>query len=99
MAALEELRAAELAFLNTGDEHHLDRAEALVGGELRDAPFAPATRLWLSLQRYDRGEDDRRLDAAVAACAVDSANADPWLAAAARHPAAQVDTRRRCGRP
>ena len=83
MAALEELRAAELAFLNTGDEHHLDRAEALVGGELRDAPFAPATRLWLSLQRYDRGEDDRRLDAAVAACAVDSANADPWLAAAA----------------
>lgn len=83
VTAVEELRAAELAFLNTGDERHLDRAEALADGELRDAPFAPATRLWPALQRYDRGGDDRCLDAAAAACADGSADADSSLAAAA----------------
>ncbi len=61
----EDLRTAERAFLDTGDERHLDRAEDLVQGCLREAPFAHGTRLWLSLLRYDRAGDDRHLDIAV----------------------------------
>ena len=68
MAAVDDLRSAERAFLDTGDERHLDQAERLVQGILREAAFAPATRLWLSLLRYDRAGDDRHLDLAVNAC-------------------------------
>jgi len=66
------LRTAERAFLDTGDERHLDRAEDLVQGCLREAPFAHGTRLWLSLLRYDRAGDDRHLDIAVRACCAGS---------------------------
>lgn len=76
VAAVDDLRSAERAFLATGDERHLDQAEALLGGELGRASFAPATRLWLTLLRYDRAGDDRHLDAAVDACRV----GDPALA-------------------
>lgn len=70
MGAVDDLRSAERAFLDTSDERHLDRAAALVAGDLREAPFEPATRLWLSLLRYDCAGDDRHLDAAVDACRV-----------------------------
>jgi len=70
MGALDDLRSAERAFLDTGHERHLDRAAALVEGDFREAPYAHATRLWLSLLRYDRPGDDRHLDAAVDACRV-----------------------------
>jgi tetratricopeptide (TPR) repeat protein len=82
VTVVDELRAAELAFLDTGDEQHLGRAEALVDGALRRAPFADATRLWLSLQRYDLGGGDRWLDA-TACATTDDADHDPSLAAAA----------------
>jgi tetratricopeptide (TPR) repeat protein len=68
VAPVADLRSAELAFLATGDEHHLDRAEALLSGDLRQASFTPATRLWLALLRYDRTGDDRHLNAAADAC-------------------------------
>ena len=68
MAAVDDLRSAERAFLDTGDERHLDCAEHQVQGSLREAPFATATLLWLSLLRYDRAGDDRHLDIAVDAC-------------------------------
>lgn len=79
MAAIDDLRAAERAFLLTGDERYLDQAEVTLDTGLSEAPFAPATRLWLWLQRYDRTGDDRHLDAAVAACRVGSWQ-DPDLA-------------------
>ena len=81
VAAIDELRTAELGFLDTGEERHLDRAEALVDGVLRSAPFALATRLWLSLLRYDRGSGDELLDTVVDAC-TPGANADASLDAA-----------------
>lgn len=79
MAAIDDLRAAEHAFLLTGDERHLDRAEMTLEAGLSRASFAPATRLWLWLQRYDRAGDDRYLDAAVDACRAGSWR-DPSLA-------------------
>lgn len=72
MAAVDSLRSAERAFLEWGDECHLDRAVDLVQGPLREAPFAPATLLWLSLLRYDRNGDDRHLDTVVGACRADN---------------------------
>lgn len=86
MTALDELRAAELEFLDTGDEQHIGRAEVLLAdGALRGAPFAAATRLWLSLLRYDGGGGDRWLDAAACATGTATIDAghDPYLAAAA----------------
>ena len=68
MAAIDDLRAAERAFLGTGDSRHLDRAEAVVEADLHAASFAPATRVWLRLLRYNRTGDNRQLDAAVNAC-------------------------------
>ena len=68
VTALDDLRSAERAFLDTGDEHQLDRAANLVQGPLREASFAPGTRLWLSLLRYDRAGHDRQLGIAVDAC-------------------------------
>lgn len=82
MAAVDDVRSAEHAFLDTGDECHLDCAEHLVRTSLREAPFAPATLLWLSLLRYDRTGADRHLDTAVDACRAGSWQ-DPALAAAA----------------
>jgi hypothetical protein len=79
MAAIDDLRTAERAFLRTGDERHLDQAEALVETGLRAAPFAPATGVWLRLLRYDRAGDDRHLDAAAGACRA-SGGQDPILA-------------------
>jgi hypothetical protein len=68
VTALDDLRSAERAFLDTGDEHQLRRAGDLVRGPLREASFAAGTRLWLSLLRYDRTGDDRHLDVAADAC-------------------------------
>lgn len=65
---MDDLRSAERAFLDTGDVNHLGLAENLVQDPLRGAPFAPATRLWLSLLRYDRAGDDRHLELALDAC-------------------------------
>ena len=79
MAAIDDLRAAERAFLLTGDARHLDRAETALEAGLSKAPFAPATRLWLWLQRYDRAGDDSHLDAAIDACRAGSWR-DPALA-------------------
>jgi hypothetical protein len=82
MAAVDDVRSAEHAFLDTGDECHLDHAEHLVRTSLREAPFAPATLLWLSLLRYDRTGDDRHLDTALDACRAGSWQ-DPALTAVA----------------
>jgi hypothetical protein len=64
VTAIDSLRSAERAFWGTGDMSHLDRAESLLSGELRGEWYAPATRAWLLLLRYDLGGDDQCLDAA-----------------------------------
>jgi hypothetical protein len=78
MSSVHELRSAERAFLDSGDERYLDQASALAAGDLRDEPFAPATQLWIGLLRYDRGGDGRHLDTAVSACQ-DARWRDPGL--------------------
>jgi tetratricopeptide (TPR) repeat protein len=79
VGALDDLRSAERAFLDTGDKRHLDGAAALVEGDFREAPYAHATRLWLSLLSYDHAGDNRHLDAAVDACRMGDWR-DPGLA-------------------
>jgi hypothetical protein len=68
LGIVDELRSVERAFLGTGDDWYLDRAAEMLEGDLREAPFAPATRVWLLLLRHDRSGDDRHLDAAVQEC-------------------------------
>ncbi|WP_169804026.1 tetratricopeptide repeat protein [Actinomadura formosensis] len=67
MEAVAELRAAERAYQEHGDEHALERARALVEGELGGEPYAAEFRRWLLLLRYDRHGDDRDLDEVVRA--------------------------------
>ena len=72
-------RDAETAFLETGDEQHLDRLDALLAGELAGG-FAPTTRVWLLVLRHDCSGEDATLDAATDAfelLSADSAGPSP----------------------